>query len=65
MAVHEAPLRSTRFGLVPDGEGWFVINAVETRSRDYGPLDVACDFQGKRLFKQVGININVLNQGGL
>src|SRR3954447_15549928 len=63
MAVDEAPLRSTRVGLVPDGEGWFVLNATETRWRDYGPLGVACDFEGKRPFKQLGININVLNPG--
>jgi uncharacterized cupin superfamily protein len=63
MPVPEAPLRSTRFGLVPDGEGWFVINAAETRWRDYGPLGVACDFQGKRQFKQLGININILDPG--
>ena len=63
MAVPDAPLRTTRFGLAPDGEGWFVINAAETRWRDYGPLGVACDFQGKRPFKQLGININVLNPG--
>ena len=63
MAVPEALLRATRFGLVPDGEGWFVINAAETRWRDYGSLGVACDFQGKRPFKQLGININVLDPG--
>jgi hypothetical protein len=51
MTVPEAPLRSTRFGLVPDGEGWLVINATETRWRDYGPLGVACDFEGKWPFK--------------
>jgi uncharacterized cupin superfamily protein len=63
VTVPEAPLRTTRFGLVPDGEGWFVLNAAETRWRDYGRLGVACDFQGKRPFKQLGININVLNPG--
>jgi uncharacterized cupin superfamily protein len=63
VAAPEAPLRSTRVGLIPGGEGWFVINAAETRWRDYGPLGVACDFQGKRPFNQVGININVLNPG--
>ena len=63
MAVGEAPLRSTRFGLVPDGEGWFVVNAAATRWRDYGPLGVACDFQGKRQFRQLGINLNLLNPG--
>jgi uncharacterized cupin superfamily protein len=63
MAVREAPLRTTKYGLVPDGEGWFVLNARETRWRDYGALGVACDFEGKRPFKQVGININVLHPG--
>ena len=29
--VAEARLRSTENGLVPEGEGWFVINAREAR----------------------------------
>ena len=48
---------------MPDGEGWFVLNARETRWLDYGPLGAACDFQGKRPFKQLGINLNVLEPG--
>ena len=40
-----------------------MINAAETRWRDYGQLGAACDFQGKRPFRQLGININVLNPG--
>jgi hypothetical protein len=36
--VPDAPLRATRFGLVPDGDGWFVLNAAESRWRDFGPL---------------------------
>ena len=40
-----------------------MINAAETRWRDYGPLGVACDFQGKRPFERLGININVLDPG--
>jgi uncharacterized cupin superfamily protein len=63
MAVPEAPLRATKYGLVPDGDGWFVLNARATRWRDYGPLGAACDFEGKRPFKQLGINLNVLNPG--
>ena len=63
MAVSEAPLRQTKYGLVPDGDGWFVLNARETRWRDYGPLGVTCDFEGKRPFKQLGINLNVLLPG--
>jgi hypothetical protein len=63
MAVPEAPLSRTKYGLVPEGDGWFVVNARDTRWRDYGPLGAACTFEGKRPFKQVGINLNVLNPG--
>jgi uncharacterized cupin superfamily protein len=63
VAVPETPLRATKFGLVADGHGWFVINARESRWRDYGPLGAGCDFEGKRRFKQLGINLNVLLPG--
>jgi uncharacterized cupin superfamily protein len=63
MAVREAPLRSTKFGLCPDGEGWFVLDARDSRWRVYGPLGKACNFEGKRPFKQLGINLNVLQPG--
>ncbi len=63
MTVREALLRSTKFGLCPDGDGWFVLNARDSRWRDYGPLGAACNFEGKRPFKQLGINLNVLEPG--
>jgi uncharacterized cupin superfamily protein len=63
MAVPEAVARTTKFGLVVDGDGWFVLNARESRWRDYGPLGIACTFEGKRPFKQLGINVNVLEPG--
>jgi uncharacterized cupin superfamily protein len=63
MAVPEAPLRRTKYGLVTDGEGWFVLNARESRWRDFGPLGANCDFEGKWPFKGFGINVNVLNPG--
>ena len=63
MAVDEAPLRSTKFGLVADVDGWFVLNARDSRWRDYGPLGVNCNFEGRRPFKQLGINLNVLEPG--
>ena len=61
--VPETPLRETKYGLVPDTDGWFVVNARDTRWRDYGPLGAACDFEGKRPFPQLGINLNVLQPG--
>jgi uncharacterized cupin superfamily protein len=63
MAVSEVPARVTKFGLVHDSEGWFVLNARESRWRDYGPLGAGCDFEGKRPFRQLGINVNVLEPG--
>ena len=50
-------------GLVVDGEGWFVLNARESRWRSEGPLGSYCTFEGKRRFPQLGINISVLEPG--
>jgi uncharacterized cupin superfamily protein len=61
--VPEAPLRETKHGLVADVEGWFVVNARDARWRDSGPFGVYCDFEGKRPFPQLGINISVLQPG--
>ena len=63
MASEEAPLRMTRNGLVADVDGWFVVNARESRWRDEGPLGVYCTFEGKRRFRQLGINVSVLAPG--
>ena len=59
----KAPLRDTKFGLVADVDGWFVVNAREARWRDSGPFGLYCDFEGKRPFRQLGINISVLEPG--
>ncbi|HEU0194173.1 MAG TPA: cupin domain-containing protein [Gaiellales bacterium] len=59
----EASLRMTKTGLVPDGDGWFILNAQESRWRDDGPLGRYCTFEGKRRFRQLGFNINVLEPG--
>jgi uncharacterized cupin superfamily protein len=61
--VPEAPLRETRFGLVADVDGWFVVNAREARWRESDPFGVYCDFEGKRPFRQLGINVSVLEPG--
>ena len=56
-------MRQSKNGLVTDGEGWFVVNARESRWRDEGPLGSYCTFEGKRRFPQLGINISVLEPG--
>ncbi len=61
--VQEAPLRETKYGLVTDGEGWFVVNARDARWREWDTLGVYCDFEGKRRFPHFGINVSVLQPG--
>jgi len=63
MPVPEVPLRETKHGLVADGDGWFVINATESRWRDAGPFGRYCDFEGKRRFGELGFNVSVLEPG--
>jgi len=63
VAVPEAPFRETKHGLVADVEGWFVLNTRDSRWRDYGPMGFSCNFEGKRRFPQLGINVNVLPRG--
>lgn len=53
----------TKNGLAVDGEGWFIVNARESRWKDEGPLGSYCTFEGRRRFPQLGINISVLEPG--
>lgn len=59
----EAPLERTEHGLVPSGEGWFVLNAREARWYDRGPRGALCDFEGDAEFDQLGVNLFVLGLG--
>jgi len=62
--VPEAPLERTEHGLVPAGEGWFVVNAREARWLDSGPLGIYAPFESESArFDQVGINIAILRPG--
>jgi uncharacterized cupin superfamily protein len=60
--IPEAPLRKTEAGLVPEGDGWFVLNAREARWRA-GDFGAYTRFEGDARFPQVGINIGVLEPG--
>ena len=60
--MREAPLEHTDSGVVPAGEGWFVLNARDARWWDRGPRGALCAFEGEGAaeFDQVGVNLFVL-----
>jgi uncharacterized cupin superfamily protein len=63
----ESKLEKTEHGLVPKGEGWFVLNmrdAVWRHVDGRGAVSViADDFEGERQFEQIGVNPFVLSPG--
>jgi uncharacterized cupin superfamily protein len=65
--VPEAPLESSEHGLVPKGEGWFVLNARDTRWYHVEGRSAVCVFEGEgegeTEFDQLGINVSVLEPG--
>ncbi len=61
--VPEAPLESTAQGLVPRGDGWFVLNAREASWRHVDGRSAVVDFEGEPEFSQLGINLSVLEPG--
>jgi uncharacterized cupin superfamily protein len=61
--VPEAPLEETETGLVPTGEGWFVLNAREARWLLGVGRGARLNFDGETEFPQVGINLLVLAPG--
>lgn len=63
MAVPEAALGVTEHGLVPEGEGWFVLNACDARWERKGGRGVVCAFEGHPPFAQLGVNLRVLGPG--
>jgi uncharacterized cupin superfamily protein len=68
MTVPEAELVPTENGLVPKGQGWFVLNAREAQWWDRPGRGVLCEFEGAGFegalgFEQLGINVTVLGPG--
>ena len=57
--IPEAPLEDDGHGLVPRGEGWFVVNARDALWQE-GTFGVYTRFEGDARFPQVGINLSVL-----
>ncbi|MDF2750388.1 MAG: cupin protein [Gaiellaceae bacterium] len=60
--VPEAPLEDSGHGLVPQGEGWFVVNAREARWEE-GAFGAFTRFEGEARFSRLGINLSVLPPG--
>jgi uncharacterized cupin superfamily protein len=62
--VTEARLvESESGGLVPEGDGWFVVNARDVRWLE-GDLGEYCNFEGPEArFPQLGINLNRMEPG--
>ena len=68
VVVPEAELVPTDRGLVPKGEGWFVLNARETQWWERDGRGVLCEFEGAGIegatdFHQFGINLTRLEPG--
>jgi uncharacterized cupin superfamily protein len=61
--VPEAPLEQTETGLVPAGDGWFVLNAREARWRHREGRGESLPFEGPTNFPQIGITLFVLGPG--
>jgi uncharacterized cupin superfamily protein len=64
----EAELVPTEHGLVPRGQGWFVLNARETQWWERAGRGVLCEFEGAGFegaadFLQLGINLTLLGPG--
>lgn len=61
--VPQANLEQAEDGLVPRGEGWYVLNAREAQWLDTGELGFYLGFEGDVRFPEFGINLNVLRPG--
>ena len=61
--VPEAELKHTEAGLVPQGEGWFVLNARDAGWWRSDELGQATTFQGPVRFPELGFHVEVLMPG--
>ena len=61
--VPEAPLEQTEAGLVPAGEGWFVLNARDGSWHHQEGRGERLRFEGETDFPQLGVSLYVLAPG--
>jgi uncharacterized cupin superfamily protein len=62
-SVPEARLRETPAGLVPEGDGWFVVNARDAAWEGIEGSGRWCVFEGDARFADYGVNIHVVDPG--
>jgi uncharacterized cupin superfamily protein len=61
--VPESRLESTEHGLVPEGDGWFVLNARDARWRPGEGRGAYCIFEGEPEFSQYAMHLVALEPG--
>jgi len=61
--VPEAELRATEHGVVPESDGWFVLNARDARWRYADGRGAYSVFEGEQEFPQIGIHLVALGPG--
>jgi uncharacterized cupin superfamily protein len=62
-SIREAQLKKTEAGLIPQGEGWFVVNARDVSWIQSEERGQDTDFEGGQEWSQVGFRIQVLSPG--
>jgi uncharacterized cupin superfamily protein len=63
VTVDERPLERTEHGLVPSGEGWYVLNAANAQWWQNDYFGASADLEGTPEFPEYGMNIHVLWPG--
>jgi uncharacterized cupin superfamily protein len=61
--VNEAKLSQVDEMLIPEGPGWFVLNAADARWWQSKELGAFCPFEGSDRFPEIGVNLNVVEPG--
>lgn len=61
--MDEASMKETPEGLVPQGEGWFVLNIAKAAWRRHPKFGADCRFEGEPRFAELGVNVHVLWPG--
>jgi uncharacterized cupin superfamily protein len=59
----EAKRSRVEAGVIPEGEGWFILNAGDAPWSERDGMRRSCDFEGETRFPELGMNVNVLEPG--